>query len=456
VYRHAAPFVLTAFVTLAPPPPASRAQATRTATLRVGEAVNFATGQVTRAKAKGDLVFQYLPPQSPHGWRYNPITRQMDYQARVRTTQNYPVLSAAKTGVVKAPAALSKLTVGDVNRWTEDEYDVGPGRYILARGLSDGNHYLLRVTRLAAPSNDPKSWRLTFTYKPVRLALGAAGTAGKGAPSLSGTLTFREWIGTKKVIDLNLATGRVRERFDGALPSLSGAGECAYVDPAGRIVLAGPDGRERAAFAPPEGVPVTYGVGGARDAAISPDGSRIAVVVDRAEMVTGGGITISSGVGVNTVVVVDRKGKELVAFPRKTAPAWTPDGRLVVAEFVEPGLYVSDAAFRRLEPLPNAPRLQHIDQLAVSPDAKRLAFVASGRVWVVRRDGSGLKQLTQSGLAESSPAWSPDGRYIVLHAADGSLGGHEVRAVRVADGKTTTVVDAQGQTRIPEGRVVWH
>src|SRR4030095_2033189 len=47
-----------------------------------------------------------------------------------------------------------------------------------------------------------------------------------------------------------------------------------------------------------------------------------------------------------------------------------------------------------------------------SPDGKRIAFTSnrsgSSEIWAINRDGSGLQQLTQMAGAPH-PAWSPDG-----------------------------------------------
>ncbi|MFQ5610862.1 MAG: hypothetical protein ACE5H9_01870 [Anaerolineae bacterium] len=56
---------------------------------------------------------------------------------------------------------------------------------------------------------------------------------------------------------------------------------------------------------------------------------------------------------------------------------------------------------------------------AWSPAAERIAFVTNDsqndEIWVVNRDGSGLRQLTQNDWAwDKHPSWSPDGRQIVF------------------------------------------
>jgi len=52
---------------------------------------------------------------------------------------------------------------------------------------------------------------------------------------------------------------------------------------------------------------------------------------------------------------------------------------------------------------------------SVSPDGSKVAMIlsksGSPNVWVCNADGTGLKKLT-SGLEDSSPCWSPDGRWI--------------------------------------------
>lgn len=462
----AAVVMASAFVAGASARPAAAAAAARqkaprssatTVTIGVGQGVHFATGRATRKKTEADLVLKYLPPQSPDGWRYNVITQQMEYQARLQTQENFPVLEAGRIESFQTPPNVAKITVGDVNRFSDEEYRVAPGRYLLVRGLTDNKHYLVRLTKMVAPSNNPQTWRLSLTYKPVTLALGAAGAAGKNI-ALAGTLTFRERIGTEKIIDLDLATGRVTPRFDGFGPSRNPKGEYAYIDQAGRIVIAGPDGRERATLPAPASAPKRYGQSGPTDAVLSPDGSKIAVEVERVEPLRSGGVILPGGIPLPTIAVIDRSGKEIAAFYEKTSAAWTPDGRLVAAEFVSPGLYISDGQVRELKAIPNAPQMRHVSGLAVSPDGSRLAFAANNRVWTITlQNGGDLKQLTQSGRAERLPVWSPDGKYIALWAEDpdSGLSGGRIEAVRVADGKTTVIVDQQGTKRMTNSRMSW-
>jgi TolB protein len=72
------------------------------------------------------------------------------------------------------------------------------------------------------------------------------------------------------------------------------------------------------------------------------------------------------------------------------------------------------------------PNLVHYEQLAWSPDGRRLAFVGTlaeavngwSEIFVVDADGSNLVQLTQNEVDDDSPAWSPDSTQIAFRQAD--------------------------------------
>ncbi len=89
-------------------------------------------------------------------------------------------------------------------------------------------------------------------------------------------------------------------------------------------------------------------------------------------------------------------------------PTWTADGRIVVAgQLGTPGLYVSDAAFTtltRFDPMVNQPW-----QAKAAPKGDLVTFIAKDHVFVIKVDGTGLKQLTTGNNSERMPTWSPDG-----------------------------------------------
>jgi Tol biopolymer transport system component len=104
------------------------------------------------------------------------------------------------------------------------------------------------------------------------------------------------------------------------------------------------------------------------------------------------------------------------------SPAWTPDGsRIAFAVYDENrstisiGVMNPDGTGRRK--LIDLREGRGTGGLTWSPDGSRLAFhsvrgAGQFQIYVVSADGSGLRQLTQSGGA--SPTWSPDGSRIAF------------------------------------------
>ncbi len=408
-------------------------------TIGVGQAVNFGSGRVTNRVSESDLIFKYGAPEDTSGMRFNGLTGQLEYRAGVRITRNYPVLVGARTASFKTVAATARLTVGQVNGWSQNEYDVAPGRYLVVRAFTTGAHYLVRVAKLTGELDRPKTWRMTLSYRPLELR--RADAAGSSAPrDLKGTLTFREWAGTNLILDVDVATGRTATRFDGFAPSRSASGEYAYIDGANRIVVASSAGKEVAALPAPAADAVRYGSGGARGAAISPDGRRVAVLVSR---------------GLGHVVVIDRAGREVADFADRDSPAWTPDGGLAMANYGDVGLFLVGRDLKGAREVAAA-RGMRLRDLAVSPDGKRIAFEMNGRVWTMGLDGSGLKGLAATGREQSGPAWSPDGRYVAIrtHVPD-SVSSNRIEIVRVADGKSFLLLDSAGSTRDADGPIIW-
>ena len=67
-------------------------------------------------------------------------------------------------------------------------------------------------------------------------------------------------------------------------------------------------------------------------------------------------------------------------------------------------------------------RIRNVNDPQVSPDGNWVAYVVgtvdvkadrpNSHIWMVNIDGSNNRQITFSNESESSPRWSPDGKYI--------------------------------------------
>lgn len=425
--------------------------ATKTVTLRIGEAVNFTTGAVSKEKASGDMVFMYLPPQSPHGWRYNPATGMVEYQVQAKSTENYPLLSAAKTGAFKTKPDIAKMTVGDINQWTQDEFDIGPGRFIIVRGLSDAKHWLVKITQLSVASNDPKTWLIKFTYEPLALGIGAPASAGKNRV-LPGVLTYCERLNSEKIISLSLSDGNVQELFDGSMVSRNRQGEYVYVNRAKQLILT--DSNKKQLSILPTPANENYG-NGPVEVSFSPNGKYIAVGVMRRVMHQGSGFSVPS-VPARSLAVLDRNGREIASFISAVYPAWTPDGRLLMADPDKPRLFMTDTFLKNMRQIPNVPE-GHIDGISVHPDGKQIAFALNNRIWLINMDGTGLRQLTQSGLSEVTPVWSPDGKYLAFQQSmKEKKDFFNVLVMQMSDLKVQVITDRLGSNREPSGTMNWN
>ena len=146
--------------------------------------------------------------------------------------------------------------------------------------------------------------------------------------------------------------------------------------------------------------------------------------------------------------LTDLPGEELF-------PSLSPDGQSVV--FVSPhegswDIYRQAAGARTAVNLTKSPASLEL-QPAYSPDGQQIAFRSSlngGGVFVMNSDGSGVTQLTDAGF---NPAWSPDGRELVL--ADDICWSYEARNTYPSASRLWAVnVSMRAQRVITEGDAV--
>jgi hypothetical protein len=181
-----------------------------------------------------------------------------------------------------------------------------------------------------------------------------------------------------------------------------------------------------------------YGAGGAT---FEPGGRRIVFRDDRGRTGEPDIFTIArSGRGERLLT------RDLGADP--SAPAWSPDGQRIA--FTDSfALMIIDAEGGERTAL--APELS-AQSPAWSPDGRWILFhgtrrqepeargATGGDLWMVRADGTDLRQLTDTPAdEEADPVWSPDGRTIAYHHNDVNRGIWVVRS------------DGRGRRRLTNG-----
>lgn len=95
-------------------------------------------------------------------------------------------------------------------------------------------------------------------------------------------------------------------------------------------------------------------------------------------------------------------------------------------------------------------RAQFLRWHTASPDGRRLAFQAVGRIWVMDLPGGKTRRLTPADFTdfEYAPAWSPDGRFLAFTSADESARGHLWRAP-AEGGRPVRVTQQEGEYMHP-------
>jgi Tol biopolymer transport system component len=244
-----------------------------------------------------------------------------------------------------------------------------------------------------------------------------AGERPSWAPD-SRRLAYEDGLGRIAVIDME--TRAVRTLVEGNLPSWSPDGRHIGFLRRFQIFVIDAGGGE------PRRVAAGLAVSGvaAFEPAWSPDGTQIVFAGGEED---GDGFARSSDIHV--VRVSDRVATRLAASRNeKSGPAWSPDGTEIVyseraGDEPRSELVVITPAGSGRRGLTGPLPLQFDERPVWSPDSASVAFVR-GRartlvqdVFIVRRDGTGLRRVTQprsSVPAYEAPSWLPDGRTILF------------------------------------------
>ena len=103
-------------------------------------------------------------------------------------------------------------------------------------------------------------------------------------------------------------------------------------------------------------------------------------------------------------------------------------------------------------------RIREVSDPQISPDGQWVAYVVStidvkqdkadSHVWLASYDGKVDRQFTFSQESESSPRWSPDGKYLAfLSGRPGPAKGKQIWLIERAGGEARQLTDTKGEVR---------
>ena len=141
-------------------------------------------------------------------------------------------------------------------------------------------------------------------------------------------------------------------------------------------------------------------------------------------------------------------------------PQWSPDGSLLLFGDID-NIFIASGDGSGFTRLTADGQHEHIEGRSWSPDGSQIAFKSRGQtnttdLYVVRADGTNLKNLTQSGPADfdqvepfDPTAWSPDGSTIFYSSHTSGNDTWDLVSISVADGSIVPLFADSFTNRMP-------
>jgi len=150
------------------------------------------------------------------------------------------------------------------------------------------------------------------------------------------------------------------------------------------------------------------------------------------------------------------RGADRLIGPGGNSPAWSPDGSKIAFASLESGWFSLVTVRPDGTSRTTLARVANVENIAWSPNGRRLAFDGSAGIYSIRADGSDMRVLVHASSASQpgAPAWSPDGRHIVFLSDTAHLFAVSVWIMN-SDGRSRRLLYRAGCCVGPYSRPIW-